>query len=148
MDEFEGLIAELQALGPADFDLGNESSAGWGRLGEVCDRLVDHFDIQAFAPPLFAFLERLDGSDIGAPGPVVHALESAGPLHLPYLWESMRRKPTALGAWMVNRVLNTNPPDAGRWLDLLASVDGHSKASESAVNEAQEFLRYQRSKGR
>ena len=61
-------------------------------------------------------MERLDGVELGTPGPLVHTLETLRGGYEMLLAESVRRKPTLLSVWMVNRILNVNPPDAESWL--------------------------------
>jgi hypothetical protein len=62
------------------------------------------------------------------------------------LAESVRRKPTPLTVWMVNRVLNANPQDADFWIDLLAGIERAPGVSAEAAAEARQFLTYQRSR--
>jgi hypothetical protein len=59
---------------------------------------------------------------------------------------SLRRRPTPLAIWMVNRVLNTALPPERRqfYLDLLASVAEHPEANESARYEAEHFIEFQK----
>jgi hypothetical protein len=44
---------------------------------------------------------------------------------------------------MVNRILNTQPPDRDVWLALLASVLQNPSASDSTKSDAAEFLERQ-----
>jgi len=92
---------------------------------------------------MFLTMERLDDMELGTPGPLVHALESWRGGYEALLTESIRRKPCPLAVWMVNRILNTRPPDADAWLALLCSVTDHPSASKSTKAEAADFLRYQ-----
>jgi hypothetical protein len=146
-DRLTEIAAQLDALDAADFDDMNAEADGPERLYAITDELAGRPDPQAWAPLLFRLLERLDTADLGSPGPVVHLLErSAGPALHPLLAESVRRKPTPLTVWMVNRVLNAGPADAGAWLELLAGVEQAPGASPEAAAEARQFLAYQRSR--
>jgi hypothetical protein len=146
-DRLTEIAAQLDALDAADFDDMNADADGVERLYPITDELAERTDPQAWAPLLFRLLERLDTADLGSPGPVVHLLErSAGPVYHPLLAESVRRKPTPLTVWMVNRVLNARPADAGSWLDLLAGVERTPGVSPEAAAEARQFLAYQRSR--
>jgi hypothetical protein len=87
-------------------------------------------------------MKRLDGSDLGSPGPLVHALEACSGFE-PFLKASLHRKPTSLSVWMINRILNSDPHDAQDWLAQLASAGAHSNASEPTKADALEFLTYQ-----
>lgn len=92
---------------------------------------------------MFEVMERLDSSDLGSPGPLVHTLESVGDGYQPFLEESVRRKPSPLALWMVNRVLNSHPDDHERWLELLRLSVSHPLAGGAARQEAREFLAFQ-----
>jgi hypothetical protein len=65
---------------------------------------------------MFRTMERLDGVELGTPGPLVHTLETWRGGYEKLLAESARRKPTSLSVWMVNRILNVRPPDSDSWL--------------------------------
>lgn len=146
-DRLTEIAAQLDALTAADFDDMNADADGLERLYAITDELAGHPDPPAWAPLLLRLLERLDTADLGSPGPVVHLLEgSAGPAYHPLLAESVRRKPTPLTVWMVNRVLNAGPADAGTWLELLAGVERTPEVSQEAAAEARQFLAYQRSR--
>jgi len=87
-------------------------------------------------------MERLDEADLGSPGPLVHTLE-AWSGYRPLLAESSHRKPSPLTVWMANRVLNTDPPDAPEWLELLRRATGHPAACAHTQADARSFLEYQ-----
>jgi hypothetical protein len=88
-------------------------------------------------------MERLDGEELGSPGPLVHALERWQGTYEEMLVASVQRKPVLLSVWMVNRILNSDPPDAHRWLNLLQSVVAHPMASKETKALANEFIQYQ-----
>lgn len=145
-DRLTEIAVQLDALDAADFDDLNAGADGMRRLYAITDELAGRTDPEAWAPPLFHLLERLDTADLGSPGPVVHLLErSAGPGYHGLLADSVRRKPTPLTVWMVNRVLNAGPADPGTWLELLAGVERVPGASPETAAEARQFLAYQRS---
>jgi hypothetical protein len=146
-DRLTEIAVQLDALDAADFDDLNAGADGMQRLYAITGELAGRPDPQAWAPPLFRLLERLDTADLGSPGPVVHLLErSAGPVYHRLLVESVGRKPTPLTVWMVNRVLNASPADPGAWLDLLAGVERTPGVSPEAAAQAHQFLAYQRSR--
>ena len=95
------------------------------------------------ADDMFELMERLDGVDLGSPGPLVHALESTGAAYEPGLEASVRRKPSPLSVWMVNRILNTDRPDRRHWFDLLTLALAHPLASEATQTDARNFLAQQ-----
>src|ERR1700722_19323310 len=100
------IAADFDSLTARDFDYAVVGAGGWQRLDELCDEMRAVNDPAACAPQLFRTMERLDGVDLGTPGPLVHTLESWPGRYEKLLAESVRRKPTPLSVWMVNRILN------------------------------------------
>jgi hypothetical protein len=111
-------------------------------------RLLDGFDQlaqrEAAIEPLFRLLERNAESDLGSPGPVVHALEAV-PGYEPHLVESLHRLPTYYTVWMVNRILNTElpPQERAAWLAELQRAASHSKADGAVIDSVARFLKHQ-----
>jgi hypothetical protein len=62
------------------------------------------------------------------------------------LSEPVRRKPTHMTLWMVNRILNSDVDDAGRayWAGLLNAVATQSSVDQNLRSLADEYLRFQR----
>jgi hypothetical protein len=136
------ITADLNSFTLRDFDPANVESNGDDRLLAVCTELQERDDPDRWAPLLYSLIERLDEADLGSPGPIVHTLE-AWDGYRPLLAESLHRRPTPLTVWMANRVLNSDPPDAPAWLDLLRQAANHPAASADAVTDARAFLDYQ-----
>jgi hypothetical protein len=134
---FADIAADFDALAASDFDL---SAEGIDRISQLCEEFEALGSVDRCAPVLFHTIERLDRSDLGDPGPLVHTLESWRGAYEPYLRESIHRKPTYLTVWMINRILNADPPDADEWLELLKSVLDHPRASAGATTAARFFL--------
>ncbi len=135
------IAADFDALTERDFEYTSIGPAGWDRLDRLCDemRVLNAPDLAA--PVLFRTMERLDGvDDLGSPGPLVHTLETWPGRYERFLRESIRRKPTLLTVWMVNRILNTQLANADEWLELLRSVSGHLLASANTKASALMFL--------
>ena len=139
----EEIAADLDSLTFRDFDYASTGANGWERLAQLCDELRAIDDPTVCAPVIFQTMERLDDADFGAPGPLVHTLETWRGRYEPFLVGSIHRKPTPLSVWMINRILNANPPDAGTWLALLRSVAEHSAATPEAKAQAIRFVEYQ-----
>jgi hypothetical protein len=137
------IAADFDALTSHDFDHANRSARGWERLDVLCDELLSINDPEVCAPVLLRTMERLDGTELGTPGPLVHTLETWRGGYEELLAQSVRRKPTPLSVWMVNRILNVSPPDAESWLELLQSVADNPAASEETKADAERFLKYQ-----
>jgi hypothetical protein len=96
------------------------------RLYEITDGFDDLADKADVILAMFALIERADGVDFGAPGPLVHCIESIG--HEKYfsqLIESLRRHPQFITINMAHRILNArrlsaaNAPGPGEWEQLM-----------------------------
>ena len=132
--------ADFNALVASDFDAGPD---GILRLHKLCEEVEAIGGPKAFAPVMFRTIERLDGQDLGTPGPLVHTLESWRGTYEPYLVKSIRRKPTVVTVWMINSILNASPPDAEEWLSLLREVVNHPGASSITKESARDVLDFQ-----
>ena len=137
------IAIDFDSLAAIDFDYSNVEASGWAKLDSLCDEMRELNDASACAPIMFRTMERLDNVELGTPGPLVHTLESWRGKYETLLAESVRRKPSPLTVWMVNRILNTQPPDRDVWLALLASVLQNPSASDSTKSDAAEFLERQ-----
>jgi hypothetical protein len=137
------IVADFDALTAPDFDYANAGARGLERLNELCDEMRAVNDPAVCAPVMFRTMERLDRAELGTPGPLVHTLEIWCGRYEKLLAESVRRKPTPLSVWMVNRILNVRPPDAESWLALLRSVTGNPAASDETKAVANGFIEYQ-----
>lgn len=140
---------DLDRLTVADFDERSATADGWERLDQLCAELRGRLDADpnVVAPILFNFLERLDQADLGSPGPVVHLLEAL-PGYEGHLQQSLRRRPTPLTVWMVNRILNASPPDRDVWLAFLRTAAGDTQLPEATREEARGYLAFQETAGR
>jgi len=137
------IAADFDALTARDFEYAYPSARGWERLGELCDEMLIVNDPAACGPVIFRTMERLDGVQIGTPGSLVHTLESWPGHYEKLLAQSVRRKPTPTSVWMINRILNANPPDAASWMALLQSVSDNLAASAATKAEAERFIKFQ-----
>ncbi len=146
MRNIKDIAAGFDSLTADDFDWSNREANGWERLQFLCDELVEISEPTTCTPIMFRLMERLDRSDLGTPGPLVHAIEKLRGGYESLLAESLRRKPSPLTIWMANRILNTNPTDTNEWLALLRSIADHPEASILAKQEAADFLIFQERK--
>jgi hypothetical protein len=94
---------------------------------------------------LLGVLERYPDADLGAPGPVVHALEDIAGYER-HLRQSIARVPTYYTVWMCNRMINgsTDDEQAASWLAVLEKTAADPSASEAVRKQAEEFLAFQR----
>jgi hypothetical protein len=135
--------SDFEALSFIDFDYTNIEATGSERLRQLCEEIEIVVDVEMAICVLFQTMVRLDGCDLGSPGPLVHTLE-AMPNYEHFLKESLSRKPTQLSVWMVNRILNSAREDKHIWLDLLRQTLSHPVASVETKDDAHEFLEYQK----
>jgi hypothetical protein len=137
------IATDFDALAAIDFDYAYVEADGWAKLDRLCDEMRELNDASACAPIIFRTMERLDNVELGMPGPLVHTLESWPGEYETLLAESVRRKPSPLTVWMVNRILNTQPPDGDVWMELFASVLQNPSTSDSTKTDAADFLQRQ-----
>jgi hypothetical protein len=140
---FAEIVADFDALTARDFDYRNADARGLEWLDALCDEMREINDPATCGPVMFRTMERLDGADLGTPGAIVHTLETWCGGYEELLAQSVRRKPTSLSVWMVNRILNASPPDAESWMTLLQSIASNPAASEETKAEAKQLIEYQ-----
>src|SRR5689334_5921148 len=119
--------SDLNVLAPYDFNLNNIGADGLERLYVLTNELAEINEPEKIKQILFLAIDRLSNSDeidsrfdLGTPGPFVHTLERLSD-YSKQLIESIRRYPTPLAVWMINRILNTVIAEEERqfWLNLL-----------------------------
>jgi hypothetical protein len=142
---FDQILDGFAALKPEDFDYMRTDSDGMDQLDALTDELMTLPKPERGIRAMFDLMERLPDSDLGSPGPLVHTLERMRGHYESELVESVRRRPTPLAVWMVNRVLNaTRAPEQRQiYLDLLRIVAEHPTASDKAQEEARRFIEHQ-----
>jgi hypothetical protein len=145
------IISELEALQPRDFNLDYEDAFGLETLNRLADELMANASPEITAQTLLAFTERLSrsmeidaSSDLGAPGPIVHTLEKI-PDYEKYLIESVKRFPTPLTVWMINRILNVTTEKSKEefWMTMLEEVVSNDEVNDMTRKKAEGFLRFQ-----
>jgi hypothetical protein len=148
--EYDEIIAGLQALKASDFDPMNLSARGLERLGQLADALMILPEPERAIPYLFRVMERLPDTDLGSPGPLVHTLEGLKG-YPAELIRSVRRSPSLLSVWMINRLLNTDLPSDVRqsYLSLLDQVGDRPDVPKAVRDDARNFVEVQaRKRGR
>jgi hypothetical protein len=115
------------------------------RLAELTDALMNVPDAEKAIPEMFSVMERLPDADLGSPGPLVHTMERWRGGYEHELVDSVRRCPSILSVWMVNRILNTDLPDDTRrsYMSLLNEVATHTTAPEPVREDARRFVDFQ-----
>ncbi len=138
---FDQILEGLAALKAEDF-----GDSVPRQLFELTDELMTVPQPELGIPALFDVMERLPGADFGCPGPLVHTLEAMQGHYESELIESVRRKPTPVSVWMINRILNAarDPEETRAYLELLQFAAEHPAASEETREQALHFFNYQR----
>ena len=130
------ILAEIQGV-----DLGRDDYLL--RLDDLCNEIAAAEDRSSAIQPILRFMEQHPGDDLGAPGPFVHLLEKL-PGYERELLMSLRKAPTALTIWMLNRIINVSTGDTkARLLALMREVAGNASADAGARQAAADLLRYQ-----
>ena len=128
------------------FEALTESAAGTEVVSALCDGVRACPKPDECFEAMFRLMERYPEADWGWPGPLVHTMEEFAPTYEDALRASLRRHPTELAVWMVNRVLNSLRPGQryDQWVQELRSVDSHPEATESIRAQATDHLAFQR----
>ncbi len=106
----QATLAALDAFVPS-----NEEHEDVARLQILCDALESSGQVQAATPALLRVFERHPHALLGAPGPLVHCIESCGlERFLPDLLSSFTARPTRMTLWMLDRCLRSDPEPASR----------------------------------
>lgn len=82
-----------------------DGAANYQSMNELVDELRNIPTGRQFIPNMFEFFEANADKTVGTPGPFVHFIEEKSDYH-ELLKESVRRIPTRITIWMVNRILN------------------------------------------
>jgi hypothetical protein len=142
---FDQILTGLAALKPEDFDFMRSDSDGPERLNTLTAELMTLPQPERGIQAMFDVMERMPESDLGSPGPLVHTLEQMRGHYESELLASLKRRPTPLAVWMVNRILNATDSTEQRkfYMDLLRFAAEHPAAPEAARREAQDFIQHQ-----
>jgi len=129
------------------FVAGADDGANELALYDILDGFQRIPERERAIPAMFQAIERYPEADLGCPGPLVHEMEAIGHYE-EALVHSLRRQPTDLTVWMVNRILNSALSVAKRasWLAELRKASVHPRAPHSTKQSARSFSRYQKKK--
>lgn len=101
-------------------------------------------------PSIFRLFELHPTEDFGgAPGALIHLIESFYPDYLPLLEESILLKPSHNSILMINRILNSNEISEelrGNYMKLLSDISANPGVAEQLQNLAKSFIGYQNNK--
>jgi hypothetical protein len=138
-DEAEAISAEFDAFEPSDDSIDNEE-----RLQILVDRWQEVPDNEQAAPAMLRIFERYpEATNLGEPGPLVHAIEEA-PGYEQLLATSLETSPSYYGVWMVNRILESDLPTEVRdpYLALMHRMADSETAPWSVRGAAKQFLEF------
>jgi len=139
MGTVKATIDALRAFVPTD------DGKDVARLYEILDGFDSLPGRDRAIQSMFELMERFPDADLGAPGPLVHEIEAIDGYQA-FLRQSLRRRPTDLTLWMVNRILNSELDEESRrsWLNELRAVASHPDAPASAREAAARFVARQK----
>ena len=139
MGTAEATIDALRASVPAD------DGKDVARLYEILEGFDSLPGRDRAIQSMFELMERFPDADLGAPGPLVHEIEAIDGYQAS-LRQSLRRRPTDLTLWMVNRILNSALDEESRrsWLNEMHAVANHPSAPASAREAAARFVARQK----
>lgn len=144
--KYEEIITGLRTLRPSDFDYNNIEARGWERLSELTDALMGMpgGPPEAAISELFGVMERMPEADLGSPGPLVHTLEALKGYEVE-LMRSVRRSPSLLSVWMINRILNTDVRSDLRqsYMSLLNQAATRPEVPKTVRDDARDFFELQ-----
>jgi len=142
--EYDEIIAGFQSLKAPDFDPMNINARGLERLKELTDALMGISERERAIPELFGVMERLPDAHLGSPGPLVHTLEALKGYENELI-RSVRRSPSLLSVWMVNRILNTDLPSDLRqsYMAVLDEAAARPDVSKAVREDARDFVELQ-----
>jgi hypothetical protein len=136
----EGLIAELDAFEPTDDAIDNEE-----RLQILVARWEDLPEHDDAIPAMLRVFERNpEATNMGEPGPLVHAIEEA-PGYEQALAASLEQSPSYYGVWMIDRILKSDltPDVKAAYQDILRKIADNEATPWSVRSTAKEFLEFQ-----
>ena len=117
---------------------------------EVDDLLesIQEKNYELLVPSVFKFFEINSESDCGAPGTLVHIIESFYPNYKNLLLRSLSEKPNYVSILMVNRILNSELAEEEHleYIHCLETVILKQDASHFLKEETQQFIDYQSEK--
>lgn len=143
IDQIIDAIDNFTPFGNEDPENDNESY-----FYRLMDELKKNSEIVKAIEPLFRLMEKYPQADFGSPGPIVHTLETLIGQYEEYLDDSLKRKPTPLTVWMLNRIINDekNSIIKNNKIDRHQSLLKHPLANKETIETTQSFVDFQKKK--
>ena len=92
--------------------------------------------------PLLQLFERHPTAYFGDPGAIVDFIEQFGGEYENSLAASVKRTPTSITVWMLNRCINAEE-HTEEFMDILKEIVGRTDVDKAIKESAQEFLDFQ-----
>ncbi|RPD45229.1 hypothetical protein DNI29_17710 [Hymenobacter sediminis] len=121
----------------------SEDYAQLDNLGELMNGLQQNSDGHRACQAILGVLERHPQVEFGAPGQLVHTLESYRGHYEALLLASLDRQPTAMTVWLLNRLINAAGPEKPLLVAHLGRLHRHPRADTQAQAAVEEFYRVQ-----
>ena len=136
----EEIISELKEIRIEN----SEDFNNLDRVDELCDGLTKLPNGALACQTLVELIERHPNIEFGMPGTPVHVLESFDGHYETYLYDSLKRRPTELTVWMLNRIINSKTGnERDELLELLKMSMTNENADEQTRETAKDFLEFQ-----
>lgn len=101
----------------------------------------------SYIEPILHFMEENPDIDYGAPGPVVHFMESTDGYE-DLLIESISRTPISHTIWMLNRIVNDiNSKNRKKYFKLMKKQLKRKDISDDLKEEIEEYIDFQEERG-
>lgn len=147
------IIEQIQQLEICDKrDCGYGSIDDWDFIDKI-DFLVEELrknkDGYLACESLFRLFEKYPNREFGTPGEPVHCLEQYSGVYENFLCQSLKRQPTVMTLWMLNRIINAaDSVDFENYLELLHQSIHHPLANKETIALAEHFYQYQRDRAK
>lgn len=117
------------------------------KTDQILDKIKAEEDAKSYIEPLLHFMEENPDIDYGAPGAVVHFMESIdGYENL--LIESINRTPISHTIWMLNRIINgAQNKNRKKYFELMKKQLKRSDVSDNLKEEIEDFVDFQEERG-
>jgi len=106
-------------------------------------------DLDKCFTAVFRYFEKYPEEDFGAPGTLVHFVETGYPRYMEALCESLDRQPSTNTILMANRILNSGicASERNALMSALERISQRDDVGSALRNEAAHFMEFQRKKG-
>ncbi|WP_346320863.1 hypothetical protein [Chitinophaga sp. YIM B06452] len=135
------LLSTFKPFDENDLENDNESY-----LDEIMTFVKSNKDYKKAFEPIFLLIEKYPNVDLGSPGPLVHTLEEYRGEYESFLIDSLKRRPTSLTAWMLNRIINVEENQLVKkgFIEFMASLLKAENIDDKTRDKIENFVAFQR----